>query len=137
MNKMGKKPSAGYPTSFNGSSNDEDEVEHEVNIKTLRIESNDEDDDEYVVESFEQTYSVVNNEIKEDPFIQSLNLIKSIKSPGSPKSTSSDSSSSSSLSIPNSSYSSAYQNTTLYNSNRIYRNGLSPGMVFSFIFACY
>ena len=70
------------------------------------------DDDEYVVESFEQTYSIVNNEVKKETlnetnehedhdFIQSLNLIKSIKTcPTSPKSTSSNSSSCSSLSIP-------------------------------------
>ncbi|RNA07903.1 hypothetical protein BpHYR1_042652 [Brachionus plicatilis] len=123
LNKMVKKPGAGYPASDNASSNDEDEMEHEVNIKTLSIQSED-DDDDYVVESFEQTYSVVNNHIKEDPFVQSLNLIKSVKGPASPESTSSDSSSSSSLSIANSSsYSSVYQNAGLYSPSRLYRNG--------------
>lgn len=135
MNNMARKLGAGYPASDNASSADE----AEMNIKTLSIQSGEEeeDDDEYVVESFEQTYSVINdqiNEIKQEPFVHSLNMIKSVNGPASPTSTSSESSSSSSLSIPNSSYSSTYQNTTLYNPNRIYRNGLNPGMVLFFIF---
>lgn len=163
MNKIIKKttpmslqaPNSNFSTSFhykrnnsdNTSTNEEDEeeaedeVEQEVNIKALNIQS---DDDEFVVENFEQTYSIVNNEInketiheanehEDDDFIQSLNLIKSIKTcPTSPKSTSSNSSSCSSLSIPTnmnintsstctSSFSSVSPNTTLTCMNTSYQ----------------